>query len=183
MSLTPAPPTPPRAFTEADYLARARRVLESAVEKGLTGVLVTPGPDLTWLTGYQPTAITERLTVLVLAPDQEPTLLVPRLERPDAEAAEGVRAMTTLDWADATDPYEAARALIRPGGTYGISDSAWAMHVLGFQDAIPGTTYRALTRSLPMMRAVKDEVELARLAAAGEAATTPKVRRSSCDRP
>ena len=42
-----------------------------------------------WLTGYQPTAITERLTLLVLPPDQEPTLLVPTLERPDAEARPG----------------------------------------------------------------------------------------------
>ena len=39
------------------------------VEKGLAGVIVTPGPDLVWLTGYQPTAITERLTMLVLFPD------------------------------------------------------------------------------------------------------------------
>ncbi len=56
--------------------------------KGLGGVIVTPGPDLVWLTGYRPTAITERLTMLVLSPDNEPTLLVPILERPDAEAAE-----------------------------------------------------------------------------------------------
>ena len=38
-------------------------------------------------TGYRPTAITERLTMLVLSPDKEPTLVVPVLERPDAEAA------------------------------------------------------------------------------------------------
>ena len=79
----------PPPFTVDDYLARARRVVEAASERGLSGVLVTPGPDLVWLTGYQPTAITERLTMLVLGPDREPTLLVPALERPDAEAAEG----------------------------------------------------------------------------------------------
>jgi hypothetical protein len=43
-----------------------------------------PGPDLVWLTGYQPTAISERLTLLVLTADQEPTLIVSTLERPDA---------------------------------------------------------------------------------------------------
>jgi Xaa-Pro aminopeptidase len=86
-----------------DYLARAGRVVAATSERGLAGVLVTPGPDLVWLTGYRPTAITERLTVLVLAPDKEPTLVVPVLERPDAEAAEGVRGMRVIDWADATD--------------------------------------------------------------------------------
>jgi hypothetical protein len=33
---------------------------------GLTGVLVTPGPDLAYFTGYHPVAITERITMLVL---------------------------------------------------------------------------------------------------------------------
>jgi hypothetical protein len=46
------------------------------VEKGLAGVIVTPGPDLIWLLGYRPTAITERLTMLVLSPNNEPTLLL-----------------------------------------------------------------------------------------------------------
>ena len=44
------------------------------------------------------------------------------------------------------------------------------MHLLGLQDAIPGSSYRSLTQSLPMLRAVKDDDELARLAAAGAAA-------------
>jgi Xaa-Pro aminopeptidase len=160
----------PAPFTTEDYLERARRVAAAASDLGLAGVLVTPGPDLVWLTGYRPTAITERLTVLVLSPDQEPTLLVPALERPDAEAAEGARGMTIRDWADATDPYSAAAPLLRPDGAYGISDNAWALHVLGLQNALPGTAYRSLTESMPMMRAVKDPAELDRLAAAGAAA-------------
>jgi Xaa-Pro aminopeptidase len=168
--MTSTPVQDPAAFTTEDYLARAGRVVASASEKGLSGVLVTPGPDLVWLTGYRPTAITERLTVLVLTPEREPTLLVPTLERPDAEAAEGARGMAILDWADATDPYAAASPLLRPDGVYGISDSAWALHLLGLQAALPGTAYRSLTEGLPMMRAVKDADELARLAAAGAAA-------------
>ena len=160
----------PRPFTTEDYLARASRVVTEAVEQGLDGVLVTPGPDLVWLTGYQPTAITERLTVLVLSRDREPTLLVPVLERPDAEAAEGVRGLALEDWADATDPYAAAAKLLRGDGAYGVSDSAWALHLLGLQARLPGTRYRSLTESLPMMRAVKDADELGRLAAAGAAA-------------
>lgn len=161
---------PPPPFTTEDYLARSRRVVAAASDAGLSGVLVTPGPDLVWLTGYQPTAITERLTVLVLAPDREPTLVVPALERPDAVAAEGVRGMRVVDWADATDPYETAAPLLRPDGTYGISDSAWALHLLGLQQRLPGTRYESLTVGLPMMRAVKGPDELARLAAAGAAA-------------
>jgi Xaa-Pro aminopeptidase len=147
-----------------------RRVVSSAGQRGLAGVIVTPGPDLVWLTGYQPTAITERLTMLVLSTDNEPTLLVPILERPDVEGAEGAGSVSLVDWPDGTNPYEIASPLLRPDGEFGISDSAWAMHLLGLQRALPQSRYRSLTESLPMMRAVKDDNELMRLAAAGEAA-------------
>ncbi|MDH2415998.1 aminopeptidase P family protein [Nocardioides sp. CER19] len=157
-------------FTTADYAARMARVVDEGRTAGLDGVLVTPGPDLVWLTGYQPTAITERLTMLLLTTDREPTLLVPTLERPDAEAAEGTPATTVADWPDGVDPYDVAQALLRPDGSYGVSDNAWAMHLLGLQAALPATRYQSLTQRLPMLRAVKDDNELARLAAAGAAA-------------
>jgi Xaa-Pro aminopeptidase len=166
---TTNPPGPPR-FTNEDFAARMRRVVSFAAEKGLAGVIVTPGPDLVWLTGYQPTAITERLTMLVLSTDNEPTLLVPILERPDVEAAEGAGSVSLIDWSDGTDPYEIASPLLRSDAEFGISDSAWAMHLLGLQRALPASRYQSLTECLPMMRAVKDDNELMRLAAAGAAA-------------
>jgi Xaa-Pro aminopeptidase len=160
----------PAEFTSGDYAARMARVVTQAHGEGLTGVIVAPGPDLVWLAGYRPTAITERLTILVLCAGQPPVLLVPTLERPDAEAAAGAASVSIVDWADGTDPYEAARALLQPDGQFGISDSAWALHLLGVQRALPDSGYRALTECLPMLRAVKDGSELARLAAAGAAA-------------
>jgi Xaa-Pro aminopeptidase len=165
----PAMPTPPQSTTD-DYAARMTRAADAAADAGLAGVLVAPGPDLVWLTGYQPTAITERLTVLVLAADREPTLVVPTLERPDAEAAPGAAAMSMVDWTDGTDPYQLAATLLRPDGRFGISDSAWAMHLIGLQQTRPDTRYQSLTACLPMLRAVKDADELAHLTAAGAAA-------------
>ncbi|WP_159794312.1 aminopeptidase P family protein [Puerhibacterium puerhi] len=160
----------PAPFTREDYATRMRRALDDAAAAGLDGLVVTPGPDLVWLTGYRPTAITERLTALVLAADRDPTLLVPVLERPDAEAAEGAAAAALVDWADGADPYAAASALLRPGGRYAVSDSAWAMHLLGLQAAVPGARFHPTTERLPMLRAVKDANELARLTAAARAA-------------
>lgn len=160
----------PVPFTKEDYAARMARATNDALQAGLAGLIVAPGPDLVWLTGYRPTAITERLTILLLSPDHEPTLLVPVLERPDAESAEGAPTLSIVDWADATDPYAAASTLLRPDGRFGISDSTWALHLLGLQRAVPDTSFRPLTECLPMLRAVKDANELARLAAAGAAA-------------
>ena len=159
-----------RPFTAKDFDARMERASRAAKEAGLAGILVTPGPDLLYLTGYAPTAITERLTMLVVAPESEPAMIVPTLERPDAEAAPGSSNVELSDWADGSDSYEAAAPLLDPRGRYAISDAAWAMHLLGLQTRLPGTTYVSMTTALPTLRAVKEADELERLAAAGEAA-------------
>ena len=44
------------------------------------------------------------------------------------------------------------------------------MHVLGLQDRLPDSGFVSMTEALPMLRAIKDADELARLTAAGEAA-------------
>ena len=55
----------PAAFTAEDFAERIARAVGQAERAGLDGVLVTPGPDLVYFTGYQPIAITERITMLV----------------------------------------------------------------------------------------------------------------------
>ncbi len=159
----------PAPFTADDFAARLQRAARVAGAAGLTGLLVTPGPDLLYLTGYAPVAITERITMLVVPVDGEPTMIVPRLERPDAEEAPGASVFRLADWTDGSDPYEATARLLGPG-RYAVSDSAWAMHLLGLQDRLPETSYVSMTTALPMLRAIKDDDELERLAAAGAAA-------------
>ncbi|OXS35777.1 aminopeptidase P family protein [Streptomyces sp. XY006] len=158
------------SFTADDYRARMERAARTAAEAGLAGLLVAPGPDLVWLTGYTPPAVTERLTLLVLAPGQDPVLVVPALEAPDALRAAGAPALTLRDWTDGKDPYAATAALLDPVGRFGISDNAWALHLLALRRALPDSSYASLTEALPMLRAVKDAAELQLMAAAGAAA-------------
>ncbi len=162
--MTPAP------FTTEDFAQRMRRAAGQAQRAGLTGLLVTPGPDLMYFTGYSPIAITERITMLAIAGSRDPAMIVPILERPDAETSPGAGAVSLSDWADGDDPYAATAKLIDPDGRYAISDSAWAMHVLGLQGRLPDSRYASMTAAIPMLRAVKGEDELERLAAAGAAA-------------
>ncbi|MFJ2210952.1 M24 family metallopeptidase [Streptomyces sp. NPDC101062] len=169
MTLAPPPVVPP-PFTADDYRARMARAAESAADAGLAGLLVAPGPDLVHLTGYRPTADTERLTLLVVAAGRDPVLVVPALEAPDAARAAGAPALTLRDWTDGTDPYGVTAPLLDPAGRFGVSDNAWAMHLLALQRTLPGTSYVALTEGLPMLRAVKDARELERIGAAGAAA-------------
>ncbi len=157
-------------FIAEDFSRRMARAASDATGAGLTGLLVTPGPDLIYFTGYDLTTISERITMLVIQADREPAMIVPLLERPDAEGAPGATVVSVSDWTDGSDPYEATATLLDPRGRYAISDSAWAMHVLGLQSALPESGYVSMTSALPMLRAIKDGDELELLAAAGAAA-------------
>lgn len=77
--------------------------------------------------------------------------------------------LTLRDWTDGKDPYAVTAPLLDAAGRFGVSDNAWAMHLLGLQNTLPETSYVSLTEALPMLRAVKDAHELERLAAAGAA--------------
>jgi Xaa-Pro aminopeptidase len=156
-------------FTPEDFAARMARATAAATGAGFTGLIITPGPDLAYLCDYRPVA-TERLTMLVLAADRTPTMVVPRLERGDVERVPGASGITLLDWPDGVDPYLVAATVLDPDGHYAIADAAWAMHLIGLQQRLPDSRYTCLTEGLPMLRAVKDANEVARLAAAGEGA-------------
>jgi len=156
-------------FTTGDFAARMQRAATQAHDAGFTGVLVTPGPDLVYFTGYSPIAITERITMLAISTAHDPAMIVPILERPDAESSAGAGAVSLTAWTDGDDSYAAASKLLDPRGRYVISDSAWAMHLLGLQDRLPESSYVSMTDALPMLRAVKDDDELERLADAAAA--------------
>ena len=160
----------PAPFIAGDYTQRMHSAISQAVQSGLDGLVIAPGPDLSWLTGYRPTALTERLTLLILVPGLRPTLLVPRLERPDAEAVPGMSGVEIVDWPDGADPHRMATMVLPPNGCFGISDATWSMHLLQMQKHSPSLRFRPLSLWLPMLRAVKDGKELARLARAGAAA-------------
>ncbi|WP_425956603.1 M24 family metallopeptidase [Xylanimonas sp. McL0601] len=167
-------------FAPHVYADRRRRAAEQAARAGLDGILVTPGPDMTYFLGYTSDTAAERLTLLVVpaagtvsesAPDgiTEALAVVPRLEAHDLER-NAVGPVEVLAWSDGDDEHAAAGRQMRAGGRYAISDSAWALHVLALQRSLPGTSYEPFTLALPMLRAVKSSEEIARLAAAGAGA-------------
>ena len=150
------------------YAERRDRTTLAAEAAGLGGILVSPGPDLAYLTGHTPMPL-ERLTLLVLAAGRDPVLVVPTLERPLAAAVAGGSRLGLLDWRDGTeDPYELVAGLLGPG-RYAVTDRTWASHLLALQSA-SGRDFVAAGTVLPLLRAIKDPDELERLRAAGRAA-------------
>ena len=91
------------------------RAADQAEAAGLTGILVAPGPDLVYLAGYMPVAITERLTLLVVQKHRDPAMILPVLERPDAERAPSAGTIALTDWTDGERPVRGRRAAARAG--------------------------------------------------------------------
>jgi Xaa-Pro aminopeptidase len=150
------------------YSQRRVRALEAAEAAGLAGLLVTPGSDFVYLTGHEADPY-ERLTLLILAVGRDPVLVVPTLERPLAEAAAGIGGVELVDWRDDEDAHEVAARILR-AGRYAISDQTWASHLLELERATADCLFVAAGRTLPLLRAVKDEEEVGLLRAAGRAA-------------
>ncbi|MDG4758076.1 Xaa-Pro peptidase family protein [Micromonospora sp. WMMD710] len=162
-----------------DRLSAARRATAAA---GLDALLLTPGSDLRYLTGYDAHA-GERLTCLVLPAEGEPTLIVPRLERPAAEAAPntGVR---IVDHPDGTDPYPlVVAALDGPPAAVGLTDRMWAEQVLALRAALPGAAQRLAGEVLRELRIRKSPAEVAALAEAGAAIDEVHLRMGEWLRP
>jgi Xaa-Pro aminopeptidase len=154
-----------------ERLDRARREM---LRLDWDGLVVTPGADLRYLTGYRALPL-ERLTCLVLPREGTATLVVPRLERP-AAVASGVEdgGVRVVDVPDGTAPYPLVVDALgtadgTAAGTVGVADQAWASHLLALQALMPGTWWRSAATALGPLRARKTPDEVAALAEAGAA--------------
>ena len=134
------------------------------------GVLVAPGPDLLYFTGYEPIAITERITMLVLQASREPAMIVPGARATRRRGVAGSLGAVGRRLVGRRRPVRRDGRAARPERQVrdlrlGVGDArAWPAAVL------PESEYVSMTSALPMLRAVKDADELERLAAAGAAA-------------
>jgi Xaa-Pro aminopeptidase len=156
------------------HAERLERAAAATAAHGLDALLVGVGPDLRYLTGYMAMPL-ERLTMLVVS-TRGPAIVVPRLERGAAEA--GVSGdVRILTYDEGADPYRLVVDLVPEAhdgiARLAVSDTLWASHLLGLQDAIErdarfaSANIRVASSVLRELRMVKDaeEIEWLRLAA------------------
>jgi D-alanyl-D-alanine dipeptidase len=151
------------------HLDRIGRAARETAARELDALVVSPSPDLAYLTGYDPMPL-ERPTLLVLRPHRDPTLLVPELERAPAAASPVGDHLELVTWRDGSDPYEAAAGLLAGATRIAVADRLWATHLLGLEGAIPDAAFSPASPVMSRLRAVKDEYELGALRRAGHAA-------------
>ncbi|MHB1875198.1 MAG: M24 family metallopeptidase, partial [Streptosporangiaceae bacterium] len=151
--------------------ARVAAAAPAAERAGLDALLLTPGPDLRYVSGYDAHAL-ERLTCLVVPASGigDPFLVVPRLEVPAAEASPaGQLGIEIIGWEETEDPYALVAGRLRSPAEVGLADRMWALMVLRFAAALPGARQRLASAALSPLRSVKSPAEVAALRAAGRA--------------
>lgn len=162
---------PATAFSLPDEVpARLAAAQAGAAAAGLAALVVTPGPDLRYLTGYDALPL-ERLTALLIPADGEPQLVAPQLEVAAAQASPlGATGMPIIGWAETQDPFALVAELLgTPTGPIGLDNHMWAEKVLRLRDAMPGVPQVLAGVVLAGLRAVKSTAEIAALMRAGAA--------------
>ena len=136
---------------------------------GLDAVLLTPGPDLRYVTGYDAKQL-ERLTCLAVPAYGDPALFVPRLELPAAQASPaGALGLAIVPWEETANPFGLVAGMLGNISAVGLSNRMWALFVLGFRDALPGARPALASGALRPLRIRKTPAEVAALREAGEA--------------
>ncbi len=152
--------------TTTDRLDRAQQLVASS---GLDAILVTPGPDLRYLTGYAAVPL-ERLTCLVIPAVGTPSIVVPLLEQAAAAASPiGSEGLAIHPWGESSDPYALVASLLTGARTVGLDDHMWAAKVLALRAAMPQTEQRLAGPVTAALRMRKTAHEVRALREAGAA--------------
>jgi Xaa-Pro aminopeptidase len=150
----------------------AKRLSDAAAaagQAGLDALLLTPGPDLRYVCGYDAHAL-ERLTCLAVPAAGDPFLVVPRLELPAAQASPAERlGLELVAWEETDDPYALVAKRLGSPAAVGLADRMWALMVLRFAAALPRARQELASTALSPLRSRKSPAEIAALREAGQA--------------
>jgi Xaa-Pro aminopeptidase len=156
-----------------DLRSRLDRAQTATRAAGIDALLVSPGPDLFYLTGYSAVPL-ERLTCLVLPAEGDPRLVAPALERAAAVASPlGDLGVEIVTWAETDNPYAVTASLLPHAvSTVGVDDHMWAAKVLSLRSSMPGVEQTLAGTVLRELRMRKSPDEVAALREAGAAIDT-----------
>ena len=159
---------------------RVDRVRERMRDLGIDVTLLSVGPELPYLTGYEAMPL-ERLTMLVLPVDGQATLVIPRLEAP--RVVDRPEVFDLAPWDETADPVALVAGLVGPASRIAIGDRTWARALVELLGHLPSATFTRANDVVGPVRAAKDQAEIAALRAAGAAADRVAVQLQSGDIP
>ncbi|WP_299332103.1 M24 family metallopeptidase [Haloplanus sp.] len=147
---------------------RTRRAQSRLGAVGADALVLTPGPNLYYLSGVDAEQ-SERLTCLIVPADDDPTLVVPSLEAPTVRTATWVE--DVQPWDDDTGPepvldevWDAAPSRLL------LADRMWTRFSFELQRRFPNASFGLASEAVGPLRRRKDDLERDALRAAARAA-------------
>lgn len=135
----------------------------------VNALLITPGPTLRYLTGYDAIPL-ERLTCLVIPATGVFSLIVPNLEIAAAKASPvGDLDVAIHGWGETDDPFAVISSMLPGQGVVGLDDQMTAAKVLALRDAMPTVEQVLAGPVLRELRLIKSRDEITALRRAAEA--------------
>ena len=148
---------------------RLRRAQLQARRQSVDALLLTPGADLRYLTGYDALPL-ERLTCLVLPAEGDPALVVPRLELPAAQASPAARlGIDIVAYDEVDNAYLLVAKRLGAPEVVGLANRMWAEQVMSFRAALPSSRQVLAGPVLRELRIRKSPAEVEALRRAGRA--------------
>lgn len=149
------------SFDYAQRIARARRAVDEA---GLKALLLSVGPDIRYLTGYEAMPL-ERLTMFVLTAE-DAVLVVPELEAPRVTPGP----FEIRPWTETEDPIAIVTSIVGNCESVAIGDHTWSVFLLSLQAALPSARFRSAGPVMASLRIRKEPAEIDYLRRAAQAA-------------
>ena len=152
-----------------DLSARLERAAQLTAQRGLDALLVTPGPDMRYLCGYNAIPL-ERLTALLVTATGATHLIAPALEGPAAQASPvGELNIPIHTWEETQDPYSLVYDILGDVNAIALDNHMWAERVVKLRALRPNVEQRLANEVISPMRTRKSATEIEHLRAAGAA--------------
>lgn len=143
-----------------DLESRIERAKTTMISAGLEALCISPGPDLRYFIDYDAKAL-ERITCLIIMPNSEPLLIVPRLEKlPAQSSGAGRMGIEIVTYGEFDNPFQNIAEKVGVASTVGVDDRMWAAKALGIQSAIPSAKIVPAGFFTHNLRSVKSEFEI-----------------------
>ena len=145
------------------YRARLDRLAAALAERRLDCAIISPGPDLRYLVGYDAVPL-ERLTALVVPAAGPVWMLVPELETAAALASPvGVLDLPVVAWREGEDAFAHLAKRLPDCRRYVVDGRMWADKLLKLMVAMPNATAGSASEVIASLRMRKTDAEVAAL--------------------
>lgn len=143
-----------------DYPQRVRKAQQRIRESNINALLVSAPADLFYLIGYR-FHPSERMTMVVIPQESQPTIVIPQFEAARLEQAQEF--LNVRPWTETQNAVQVLSQLLHDAqqpATYAVSEQMWAGFLVSMLEELPRAKFVNASQVLTPLRMIKDQDEI-----------------------